>query len=190
MLKLFNNSTRSRISWNLIVYKELSAGQLAKMLGKNVSTITRNIEIMSEANLIQLSRIKSKNNLQVKFWKINPQIFKEPSIIDIESIEDIPVKKKKELIFQLNNFLLLSQSIIQNILSPNLKEREDNINLVMLLLDKKTGKILNEKIQVFIQDFLKQNKSKAINLENVGIDNHIFFFISSQIRNSVPVKEK
>ncbi len=190
MLKLFDNMTRSRISWNLIVYRELSAGKLAKMLKKNVSTITRNLEIMKDANLIQLSKVKSKNNLQVKFWRINPEIFREPSIVDIKTIENLPLQKKQEITTQLNNFILLSQSIIQNILTPNLEEHKDNINLVMFLLDKKTGKLFNQKVEEFIQDFLKQNKQKTINLDNLGLDNYIYFLISSQIRNSVPPKEK
>jgi DNA-binding transcriptional ArsR family regulator len=188
MLKLFDNRTRSKIVWNLIVYKELSAGQLAKMIKKNISTITRNLEVMREANLIHISRTKSKKNLRIKFWGINSDIFKEAALLNIEDINNLPPKKKKEVMNQLKNFILLSQSIIHNILSQNLEDPK-NFNFFMLLLDKKTGKLFEQQIQEFIQNFSNQNKTKTINIDNLGLDTYVFFQIKSQIRNSVPPKE-
>lgn len=188
MLKLFDNRTRSKIVWNLIVYKELSAGQLAKMTKKNISTITRNLEVMHEANLIQISRTKSKKNLRIKFWRINSDIFKEAPLLNIEDINNLPPTKKKEVMNQLKNFILLSQSIINNILSQNLEDPE-KFKFFMLLLDKKTGKLFEQQIQEFIQNFSNQNKTKTINIENLGLDTYVFFMIKSQIRNSVPPEE-
>lgn len=189
ILKLFDNTTRSQISWNIIVYKELSAGQLAKMLNKNISTITRNLEVMENAKLVQVSKTKSKKNLQVKYWKVNPIIFKDPISIDLKNIDKLPPQEKEEVINQLNNYIIFSQGIIHNILTRNLEEHEEETNLSMLLLDKKAGQLLNQKLQEFLQTFLKDNEPKTIDLKNLNLDTFIFFLISSRVKNSVPPKD-
>jgi len=188
IFKLFDNTTRSQISWNLIVYKELSAGQLAKMLNKNISTITRNLEVMENAKLVQVSKTKLKKNLQVKYWKVKPIIFKEPILINLKNNDTLPPQEKEEVVNQLNNFILFSQGIIHNILTRNLEEHEDETNLSMFLLDKKTGQLLNQKLQEFFQKFLEENQPRTINLKNLDLDTFIFFLISSRVKNTVPPK--
>ncbi len=177
LLKLFENSTKSQISWNLIVHKELSGIQLSKLLQKNISTITRNLKMMKEENLVLNERTEMIKNFQVKYWKLNPSILNENLVLSLEN------QASQE---QLNNILTLSQGIIKTILESAMKKRNPSIELLMLQLDKKTAEIFDEQLMQFVTNFMSKYQSGVIsNLEDITSENNLFFFISSQIKNSV-----
>ncbi len=183
LLKLFDNPTRSQISLNLIVYKELSASQLSKKIDKNISTITRNLEEMKEVDLIRISRTEMKNNFQIKFWKLNPSILEVNLSLSEEFAISLSDKKRKELLKQVDNLMILTQGIIKSILEQGIRNRRVKTNLHMLFLDKKAAKLLDEEFGQFIQSFLERNQSRiSSDLESIGEENFLFFSISSQLK--------
>jgi predicted transcriptional regulator len=68
---LFQTETKALIAWNLIIYKELAVKQLAKLVNKDASTITRNLRNMQDSNLVQISKTETNRNFNINFWKLN-----------------------------------------------------------------------------------------------------------------------
>ena len=73
----------------LVFYSELTAGQLAKIAKKNISTITRNLEKLAEANLVFVSKTESKGNLQIKYWALNPEVISLDTLITNKTIDQL-----------------------------------------------------------------------------------------------------
>ncbi|MCW4019906.1 MAG: winged helix-turn-helix domain-containing protein [Candidatus Bathyarchaeota archaeon] len=72
--KLFADSNRRDILHNLR-HREMTACQLAKMLGKNVSSISYHLSALEEAGLVEQSRTSVKGNLVEKFYSATAQKF-------------------------------------------------------------------------------------------------------------------
>jgi len=132
---------------------------------------------MKEENLVLNERTEMIKNFQVKYWKLNPSILNENLVLSLEN------QASQE---QLNNILTLSQGIIKTILESAMKKRNPSIELLMLQLDKKTAEIFDEQLMQFVTNFMSKYQSGVIsNLEDITSENNLFFFISSQIKNSV-----
>lgn len=175
--KLFKNLTKSQISWNLIVRKELSGVQLSRLLHKNISTITRNLNTMKMDNLVFVSRTEMVKNFQVKYWKLNPELLKETQLLS----EGDSTSKD-----QLDNILKLSLGIIKTLVESAMEKENPPLELIVMLLDKKDAAKFEKKFMKFIKLFITEHQSTIIsNLEELNEDNVFFFFISSQIKNSI-----
>jgi len=66
--KLFADKTRVEILHNLR-YREMTACQLAKMLGKNVSSISHHLSVLEKAGLIKQTRTLVKGNLIERYYR-------------------------------------------------------------------------------------------------------------------------
>jgi len=66
--KLFADKTRREILHNLRHY-ELTACQLARILGKNVSSISHHLSVLERAGLIEQTRISVKGNLVERYYR-------------------------------------------------------------------------------------------------------------------------
>jgi DNA-binding transcriptional ArsR family regulator len=72
--KLFADENRREILHNLR-HREMTACQLAKMLEKNVSSISYHLNALEEAGLVEQSRTQVKGNLIEKFYSATAQRF-------------------------------------------------------------------------------------------------------------------
>ena len=66
--KLFADKTRVMILHNLR-HREMTACQLAKMLGKNVSSISHHLSVLEKAGLIKQTRTLVKGNLVERYYR-------------------------------------------------------------------------------------------------------------------------
>jgi len=66
--KLFADESRRDILHNLR-HREMTAYQLAKILGKNVSSISHHLNALEKAGLVEQSRTAVKGNLVEKFYR-------------------------------------------------------------------------------------------------------------------------
>jgi len=72
--KLFADPCRRSILHNLRHY-EMTPYQLAKVLGKNVSSVTHHLNALDKAGLIEQTRSVVKGNLIEKFYRATAKIF-------------------------------------------------------------------------------------------------------------------
>jgi len=72
--KLFADKTRVEILHNLR-RREMTACQLAKMLGKNVSSISHHLSVLEKAGLIKQTRTLVKGNLVERYFRASAQRF-------------------------------------------------------------------------------------------------------------------
>jgi len=72
--KLFADETRREILHNLR-RREMTACQLAKMLGKNVSSISHHLSTLEKAGLIKQTRTSLKGNLVERYYRASAQKF-------------------------------------------------------------------------------------------------------------------
>ncbi|MCS7119916.1 MAG: winged helix-turn-helix domain-containing protein [Nitrososphaerota archaeon] len=66
--KLFADKVRTEILHNLR-HKEMTACQLAKLLDKNVSSISHHLSVLEKAGLIEQTRTSMKGNLVEKYYR-------------------------------------------------------------------------------------------------------------------------
>jgi len=66
--KLFADKTRVEILHNLR-HREMTACQLAKMLGRNVSSISHHLSVLERAGLIKQTRTLVKGNLVERYYR-------------------------------------------------------------------------------------------------------------------------
>jgi len=72
--KLFADETRREILHNLR-HREMTACQLARMLGKNVSSISHHLSVLEKAGLIEPTRTLLKGNLVERYYRASAQKF-------------------------------------------------------------------------------------------------------------------
>ncbi|MFX0182283.1 MAG: hypothetical protein ACFE95_04290 [Candidatus Hodarchaeota archaeon] len=194
-LRLFDSPVVGLISWYLLVYKELTAGQIAKLTKKNVSTITRNLGKMKEAELVHITRTKSVKNLQVKYWELNPQIMGGDVIISRDYMEKLPPDQQRLVLSQVQNIIVILRGIIKAILDYNISkiqepEKTKDGFLQMLLLDEETGKSYEEKLKEFHKEFLEENKPEKgsiwANFDDINLDNYIIINLTARVQDVVP----
>lgn len=184
LLKFFDNPTRSQISWNLVIHKELSATQLAEMIGKNISTITRNLAILEKNNLVLVSRVEMKRNFQEKYWRLAPNIVQLKLLLNKKTMESLSSKERKKLLKQADNFMVFLQGLMKSILEYEIRAGKYDSKLFMYLLNKEGAELLNKELINCVRKFREDNPSKFIlDFENIDEESFIFFFLSSQIKN-------
>lgn len=72
--KLFADPIRRSILHNLR-RREMPPSQLAKVLDKNVSSISYHLDALEKAGLVELSRTKVRGNLIEKFYRATARVF-------------------------------------------------------------------------------------------------------------------
>ena len=197
LLGLFDNPTVSQITISLIAYKELTASQLSKLIKKNISTVTRQLTRMNKENYIYPSKTEFINNLQVKYWKLNSEVFQDDLKIDTEEYSKLPLKERDIIINQLQNSLLAFREIMKNLFDSNVAEvvevlngkKSDDSYLNILLLRRSKGKKLLEELGSFLEKF-NFGKREDLSLDDLDLDSYLFFFLASPFRKIVPKFEE
>lgn len=74
VVEAINNKTRIRILLLLWSYKEQSVNDLCKKLGKSWPTVTKHLEILEEAGLLNTHEVKSRGPKNKKIYSVIPEI--------------------------------------------------------------------------------------------------------------------
>jgi len=196
LLGLFDNPTVSQITISLIAYKELSASQLSKLTKKNISTISRQLTRMENENYIYLSKTELINNLQIKYWKLNSDIFQDDPKIDTEELSKLPQDERNLIISQLQNTLYAFRGIMKSIFDSNISEVVEVLEgkkgdfsqdsyLNILLLRKSKGEKMLEELGRFLENF-DFGKEEDLTLDHLDLDSYLIFFLASPFRYVVP----
>lgn len=72
--KLLADDTRRRIL-SLLRYAEMTPQQLARVLGKNVSSITHHLSVLEQNGLVRVVKVGQRGNLLVKWYKATARRF-------------------------------------------------------------------------------------------------------------------
>mgnify|MGYP001772866583 CR=1 FL=1 len=72
--KLLADDTRRRIL-SLLRYAEMTPQQLAKILGKNVSSITHHLSVLEQGGLVKVVRVSQRGNLLIKWYRATARRF-------------------------------------------------------------------------------------------------------------------
>lgn len=72
--KLLADDTRRRIL-SLLRYAEMTPQQLAKVLGKNVSSITHHLSVLEQGGLVKVVKVSKRGNLLVKWYRATARRF-------------------------------------------------------------------------------------------------------------------
>lgn len=191
LLELFDNPTIAQISMFLMFQKELTAGQLAKLTGKNISTITRNLEKLNENKLINVSKIEAKGNLQVKFWTINKEIIDIDTIITGKSLQGLPEEETLKVIHQTQNVLISLRGILKTVYDYHVKslvefiqnsKQELNSSIFsVFLLDKDTGTLFEKEFKKFMEKFMTKHGDSDTDLDRIYSESIITFMLSARL---------
>ncbi|MHA1967790.1 MAG: helix-turn-helix domain-containing protein [Candidatus Hodarchaeales archaeon] len=195
-LELFDNPTIGQISTFLIFKKELTAGQLAKIIGKNISTITRNLEKMHEADLILISKTEEKGNLQVKYWSLNPEIVSLDSLITNELINQLPVDEKNQAINRIRNILVVFRGILKTVYDykvetvikdiSNSDKSDDSHLFTVFLFNEETGRLFEKQYKEFQKKFFEEHGGDIDSLGKIYSNSIIAFMLSARIGDAIP----
>jgi len=191
LLELFDNPTIAQISMFLMFQKELTAGQLAKLTGKNISTITRGLEKLNESKLINVSKIEAKGNLQVKFWTINKEVIDIDSIITGKSLQGLSEEETLKVVNQTQNVLISLRGILKTVYDyqvkkavefiQNNKQDIDSRLFTVVLLDKDTGTLFEKEYKEFEKKFFSKHGNSAIDSDKIYSESIITFVLSARL---------
>ncbi|UCG03203.1 MAG: winged helix-turn-helix transcriptional regulator [Candidatus Heimdallarchaeota archaeon] len=196
ILELFDNPTISQISMYLVFYSELTAGQLAKITKKNLSTITRNLEKLLEANLVYVSKTEAKGNLQVKYWALNPEIISLDTLITDETIDQLSGEEKEKAIFRMQNILIAFREILKTVYdhlvnsqlqyfqNPSIKE-DSNI-FTIFLFSTETGHLFVKEFIKFQRKFFEEHREPPAGIDSINLNSVITFMLSSRLGDIFP----
>jgi DNA-binding MarR family transcriptional regulator len=195
ILRLFDSPATGLISWFLLVYKELTASQIANFSSKNLSTITRTLKKMEKADLIHVSRKEQVKNLSVKYWRLNPSIKLENAPIHGEELRQLPFQEQQQVLNQVQNILLTFREITRSIFDLEITRITDEIKrkkkieeegcFILLLLDKDDGSSFNQELKELTHKFTCE-KTPQSNETNIDLDNYLFILISSRVKDLLP----
>ncbi|MFX0125300.1 MAG: ArsR family transcriptional regulator [Candidatus Hodarchaeota archaeon] len=196
ILELFDNPTVSQISMYLVFYGELTAGQLAKIIKKNISTITRNLEKLLEANLVYVSKTETKGNLQVKFWALNPEIINLDTLITDETIAQMTGKERQNAILRMHNVLITFREILKTVYDYSVNNQihyfqnpdqvEDSHIFTIFLFNKETGHQFEKEFKKFQRKFFEEHREESNGLDSINLNSIITFMISSRLGDIFP----
>ena len=198
-LDLFDNPTRSLISWNLLIHKELSASQLKKLLKHpNLSTITRNLTKMEEKGIIFQSKVEKLNNLETKFWKLNSEIFKEDPDINVEIYNELDEAGKKLFVERTSNIISLFFGFVRTMLKPEnfdigkilTHPEQDHPSLTITIMKEKIGARFRKEFRTYLEKFQEdQGEEFGSDLNDLNLESHLLFIFTSKIKTLVPSLE-
>jgi hypothetical protein len=195
--KLFDNPIRSQISWNLLIHKELSASQLSNLIKKtSLSTITRNLAKMEKNGVIFVSRTEKRKNLELKFWKLNVELFEEEDLdIDVGLYNTLNEAEKKLFIERVTNIISLFFGFVRSMLEPENFDIEeilthperDHPSITITMMKKKAGDLFRKEFNKIIQRFKEEKEEEfQTSLEDLDLESYLIFFFSSKIKTLVP----
>ena len=93
MAKIFSDKTRQRIL-ELLAKEEMTNSLLAAELGLSKPTLSYQLKILIEANIVKISRLENESHgIQMKYYCLNPELINIPGD---KKISD----ETKEMIFQ------------------------------------------------------------------------------------------
>ncbi|MFX1508023.1 MAG: winged helix-turn-helix domain-containing protein [Promethearchaeota archaeon] len=196
ILELFDNPTISQISMHLVFYSELTAGQLAKMIKKNISTITRNLEKLLEANLVYVSKTEAKGNLQVKFWALNPEVINLDTLITNETFDQLLDEEREKAIIRMHNILVTFREILKTVYDhlvesqisyfQNRGQGGDSNIFTIFLFDKETGQLFEKEFKKFQKKFFEEHREPPSGLDSINLNSVITFMLSSRLGDIFP----
>ena len=196
ILELFDNPTISEISMYLVFYSELTAGQLAKIIKKNISTITRSLEKLLEANLIYVSKTEPKGNLQVKYWALNPEVINLDTLITDETINQLSGEEREKAIIRMHNILITFREILKTVYDhlvesqisyfQNMDQGRDSNIFTIFLFDKETGQLFEKEFQEFQKKFFEEHREPPSGLDSINLNSVITFMLSSRLGDLFP----
>lgn len=182
--KLFKSETRALIAWNLIVHKELTVKQLAKLINKDSSTITRNLRELERAELVLISKTETIRNLTVNYWKLS-------SMNLLQKFEDFDTAIKKALVISDLEFikiaLLAIQRNLENILNYKTREIDKFVQDILSgkelmsvgMMDKETGDLFRKELTQFIFNFQEEHKVNLLPIDKIGPDSYFTFLLAT-----------
>ena len=195
-LDLFDNPTRSLISWNLLIHKELSASQLKTMLGNtSLSTITRNLSKMEEKGIIYQSRVEMLKNLETKYWKLNSEIFEEDPAINPELLHSLDEDEKDLFIERTSNMISLFFGFVRTMLEPEnfdirkilTQPEQEHPSLTISIMKEKTGDVFRKDFRKYLQNFMeKEEEEFGSKITDINLDSHLVFIFTSKIKSLIP----
>lgn len=196
ILELFDNPTISQISMYLVFYSELTAGQLAKITKKNISTITRSLEKLAEANLVYVSKTEAKGNLQIKYWALNPEVISLDTLITNETIDQLPSQEREKNVLRMQNILVTFRGILKTVYDHLIKTQiryfqnssyaEDSNIFTIFLFDKDTGQLFEKEFKEFQKNFFEKHKESPSGLDSINLNSVIAFMLSSRLGDIFP----
>jgi DNA-binding transcriptional ArsR family regulator len=196
ILELFDNPTISQISMYLVFYSELTAGQLAKIIKKNISTITRNLEKLLEANLIYVSKTEAKGNLQVKYWALNPEVINLDTLITSETFDQLSGEEREKAIIRMHNILITFREILKTVYDhlvesqinyfDKMDQGGDSNIFTIFLFDKETGQLFEKEFKKFQKKFFEEHRELSSGLDSVNLNSVITFMLSSRLGDIFP----
>ena len=195
ILELFENPTISQISMYLVFYSELTAGQLAKIAKKNISTITRNLEKLAEANLVFVSKTESKGNLQIKYWALNPEVISLDTLITNKTIDQLSREERNEAFLRMQNILVAFRGILKSVYDYLIQSQirsfqnasvEDSNIFTIFLFDKETGKLFEKEFKEFQRNFFEKHREPPSGLDSINLNSIITFMLSSRLGDIFP----
>ena len=196
ILELFDNPTISEISMYLVFYSELTAGQLAKIIKKNISTITRNLEKLLEANLIYVSKTVPKGNLQVKYWALNPEVINLDILITNETLDRLSGEEREKSIIRMHNIFIAFREILKTVYDhlvkrqinyfQNMDQGGDSNIFTIFLFDKETGQLFEKEFKKYQKKFFEDHREPPAGLDNINLNSVITFMLSSSIGDIFP----
>ncbi len=194
--KLFETPTIGLISWNLIVFKELTVKQLARLVKKNVSTVSRHLNKMREANLVVISKTELVQNLQLNYWRINPEFTTKNLSAEEEDLQKALEDDPREFLRQVATVFTVIQGIMNTtitykIASISTRIQQQGLEKALgifsyLIFDKELGKLFYTRLSEFIESFCREQNVSSIPLEKLGLESYIFFLFGSQVSDAVP----
>ncbi|MFX1518250.1 MAG: hypothetical protein ACFFC6_18290 [Promethearchaeota archaeon] len=195
ILELFDNPTISQISMYLVFYSELTAGQLAKIAKKNISTITRNLEKLAEANLVFVSKTESKGNLQVKYWALNSEVISLDTLITDKTIDQLPSKEREKAVLRMQNILVAFRGILKSVYDYLVQSQirsfqkasvEDSNIFTIFLFDKETGELFEKEFKEFQRNFFEKHQDPPSSLNSINLNSVITFMLSTRLGDIFP----
>lgn len=74
VMDAINNTTKIRILLLLWIYKEQSANDLCKKLGKSWPTVTKHLGVLEESGLLNVREVKSRGQFNKKIYSVIPNL--------------------------------------------------------------------------------------------------------------------
>lgn len=188
IIENINHTTRIRILLLLWAYKEQSVNDLCKKLGKSWPTVTKHLEILESAGLLNTREVKSRGPKNKKIYSVIPDLIQSTrlgfdflklpteDIIEILSHDIKSDAKTLEIIKKIFEDLPSYHQELERILiettPTNLEEfyLKKHVNYYVELLDEEEFEYYFEKYQEFLKNLESFRKKKREQRKSAQIE--------------------
>ena len=190
LVDAINNTTRIRIFLLLWAYKEQSVNDLCKKLGKSWPTVTKHLEILEEAGLLNIREEKSRGPKNKRIYSVMPDLIQytrlgfdflklpPEDIIEILSHDIKSDAKTLEIIKKIFDDFPSYHDELERILkeiTPTKENLEEfyvkkHINFYVETLDEEEFEFYFEKYQEFLKDLESFRKKKRAQRKSAQIE--------------------